>query len=397
MLQLYSKKTATACFSKQRRWYFLIALFIYFVHLPSYSGTACLPYSYSALTFNLQPSVLSAYGYSGGTSDRILTQSSATAGLSADCTTSTSAYLLFTKILCGASCIYVPTGNASSSTGSTVTITFLEGENSATRALFYNNNNVSNSPLFKIENVITINCPNGKLLVSFDTNLQGFRVDNINDANCNGAYTVSYRVSIYQTTAPTPVAGTPTYTAKLGSPIQLGVGLYDSNARLNYRSGVISNSENIQLNYVSTKCLLTTPNTVSLPTQTAYELMSLTNIKSTNFSLSLSGCTTSNYSKISIFWVFTNPDPLDDSILLNSNTNNTNNANNVGVKIFNSDNQAFVRHRVSMPVPLPGITSNGISAIKHSVTMVKSKSVTNYTDIRPGAFNTSATLYVEYQ
>lgn len=373
-----------------------------------FAGNACAPYSYAALNLSITPTTISATPNNTG-ADKLLTQISAQSGNASECTTSSSANLRFYTMQCGASCAYSNSSGLSyiSGSGQSVDIYFISTETAAARLTLYNGVSSPN-PIFKIVQKINVQCPGGGLIVSSDGgNPGGYRVDGINAAACNGLYAVRHTVSIYQTPY-TPPLGTPISTITLGSNINLGIKLYDgiNPTEVIDRWGQINNSGQVNLNFVSSKCTVTAPSSLNLGVLNTTGLSEISgaysSTRTTNFNITLSGCSGSSYNQVSFFWVFSDVDSRDDSILLNSNTSNANNANNVGVQLIyvaRSGAQSNVRHRYPLPIEysdLPSVATSSAN-ITFKAKMVKSTNVINSSDIRPGAFSANATLFVQYQ
>lgn len=384
--------------------------FVLFSSFDAFAGTACIPFSYSSVDLNITPTTLSATPNNTG-ADVLLSQSSVRSGKSnsvSECTTLTSAYLNFDVTPCTNSCLYQRSSfNYLRNNGTSVDIFFVSVETPAARARLYNGGSSPN-PVFKIVQQVNVSCPGGVLTVSIDASLGGYRVDGINRA-CNGAYTVTHTLSVYQTQS-TPSSGTPITTIRLGADLNLGITLLDgiNPSPISYRSGTISGSNNVELNFVSSKCTVTAPmSNVVLRDHDAYRLLidntgSYGLTRSTSFNITLTGCSRSSFNTVSFFWVFSEVDSSDNSILLNSNTGDTNNANNVGVQLIYiapSTTQTIVRHRTPLPLELADlpIISSGTSTINFKAKTLKSSNVNSYLDIRPGAFSATATLFVEYQ
>jgi len=378
----------------------------------AFAGDACIPFSYSSVDLIISPTTISATPNNTG-ADILLSQSSTQARKStniAECTTSSSAYLTLKVIECTNSCGYQNSSfTRISGSGNSVDIFFISVETPTIRTMLYDTAPVSSNPIFKIVQQVKVTCSGGGLSVVRDpVGGVGYRVSGINGSACNGAYTVTHTVSIYQTQF-TPPLGTPTNTFVLGSDINLSIALFDGiNASdISYRTGYISDSGRVKLNFVSSKCTVTAPSNVTLRDHDAYSLwMDSTGAyslsRSANFNLTLTGCNRTSFNTVSFFWVFSDVDSGNDSILLNSNTGNTNNADNVGVQFIYlapSSAQTTVRHRTPLPIELADLPaiSSGTGTINFKAKMVKSSNVTRYSDIRSGAFSATATLFVQYQ
>ena len=382
--------------------------FVLFSSFDTFAGFACIPFSYSSVDLQITPKTLSATPNNTG-ADVLLSQSSVRSGKSnsaSECTTSSSAYLNFDVTPCANSCSYQSSSfNRSRGGGTSVDIFFISVETPVARALLYNGGSSPN-PVFKIVQQVNVSCPGGELTVSIDASLGGYRVDGINRA-CNGAYTVTHTLSIYQTQN-TPTS-TPIQTFRLGAELNLGITLLDGiNASpISYRAGTISGSNNVELNFVSSKCTVTAPiSNVVLRDHDAYRLLidntgNYGSNRATNFNIRVTGCSRSSFNTVSFFWVYSDVDSGNNSILLNSNTG-PNSAVNVGVQLIYlapSTTQTIVRHRTSLPIEradLPAISSE-TGIITFRAKMLKSSNANSYLDIRPGAFSANATLFVEYQ
>ena len=364
------------------------------------AGTACMPYSYSSVNLSLN-FINTATVYSGAV-DKILSQNTATAPLasssSSECTTNTDAYLIFDTNSCGTTCIYTQRGAPTfNNNGTSVDIFFVDVENFATRSSFYDGVGVSGNPIFKIEKKITVACAGGGLLASPNPS-GGITVTGINGEACDGAYSVTHTVTIYQTSS-TPVSGTAAKSFQLGADINLQITLMDggvSPTQVSYRSGVISGSRQIYLGFVSSKCTVSAPSTVVLPNENNRAIFNNSGLRVTNFIVQINAGCSSTFNQIDLFWDYQNVDTGDPTILLNDS--GVNYAANVGVRISLVDTvmgtSTPVRNRTA--VRLSRDTFNNRRII-HSVIFVKRSGVSDPNLITPGVFNAQATLNIRYR
>ena len=358
------------------------------------AGNACIPFSYSGVYLNLN-FINTATIYSGP--DKVLSQSTVNAPLSSsECTTNPNAYLNFSTIGCSPPCIYTPRSPTFTNNGTSVDIFFVDTENFATRSSFYSPASAPSSSIFKIEKKITIACSGGGLLASLDP-AGGVSVSGINGPSCNGAYTVTHTVTVYQTSS-TPSAGTTPRSFPLGSDLNLQITLFDgvNPTRVSYRSGIFSGSGQIYLAFVANKCTVTVPSPVVLPNENNLDIFYNRGLRTTMFAVQINAGCAYTYNQMDLFWDFGRVDSGDPTILLNGS--GVNYATNVGVKILVVDSILGTSTPVTNRTAVQ-LTSNTFNSrnITHSVIFTKSSAVSDPNLITPGTFNARATLNIRYR
>lgn len=225
------------------------------------------------------------------------------------------------------------------------------------------------------------------------------RITGINGSSCQGNYTITYTIKIYQNSA----AGLKTVYADTTGVIgfrglRTRPTIYsDPSTSLNTNVTTIPGSDNLnfQIGISCTYGLSST--TVDLGVLNNFAIYQGT-ATSTPFTISTTGCTNTTGGTRShgmyIFWGFSAADPSDSTILTNA-LSGANAATNVGVKISCNGTgitNAIAKDNTLVKVANPITSSNTISCTAKMVPMIGASAL----DIQGGSFRSSATLNFQF-